>query len=501
MKSLLVRADASTQIGTGHVMRCLALAQAWQDDGRAATFVSSETLGQGLEKRLHDEAMDLHLLKAEPGSAQDAVQTAALAHGINAQWVVIDGYHFGTDYQQVIKDAGLRLLCIDDYGHAGEYVADIVLNQNCYAGEALYPTTNEEGDLLLGSRYVLLRRDFLRWRGWQRAIPEAGRCLLVTLGGSDPSNSTEKVLAALANIVIENIETRVVIGGSNPRQYEYWRHPGRYSPNIHFLQNVSDMPDLMAWSDLAVTAGGTTLWELTFMGLPALVGIAAENQVRSVTELADEGAIQSLGWYADITPSDLADCIATLMFDPQRRRSMSERGRSLIDGNGGLRVLKRMRRWMLHLRDATMDDCLRVWEWANEAETRAMSFSLEQIPWDTHIEWFLSRLDDPSTWLFIALDEDEQPVGQVRLESTSGEEATISLSVDIRHRGKGYGSRIIELATRYMFLETDRMCIIAYVKPANLASIHAFETAGYRQTGEVIVKGQNAAVFARFRDE
>ncbi|MBE3120100.1 MAG: UDP-2,4-diacetamido-2,4,6-trideoxy-beta-L-altropyranose hydrolase, partial [Candidatus Atribacteria bacterium] len=147
MMNLLLRVDASARIGTGHVMRCLALAQAWQEKGGRATFVMT-TETPAVEARLASEGMQVTHLVTQPGSPEDAQQTVGLAQQREAVWIVVDGYYFGADYQQTIKRAGLRLLFVDDYGHAGHYYADLVLNQNIYANESLYPKREPHTRLL-----------------------------------------------------------------------------------------------------------------------------------------------------------------------------------------------------------------------------------------------------------------------------------------------------------------------------------------------------------------
>ena len=146
---LLIRADASTQIGTGHVMRCLALARSWQDTLGQPIFAMTTSV-PALEERLKSEGMEVIHLAAEPGSLADAKETAALAHQFNASWVVLDGYHFGSEYQKTIKISGLSLLFIDDYGHAEHYYADFVLNQNISADEQWYQHREPCTKLLLG---------------------------------------------------------------------------------------------------------------------------------------------------------------------------------------------------------------------------------------------------------------------------------------------------------------------------------------------------------------
>ncbi|MGB3996558.1 MAG: UDP-2,4-diacetamido-2,4,6-trideoxy-beta-L-altropyranose hydrolase, partial [Acetomicrobium sp.] len=145
---LLVRVDSGINMGSGHVMRCLALAQAWQDGGGDVVFVlATESLNA--EARLTAEGFEVVYINAKPGSAEDARLTTKLAHKFGASWVVVDGYHFGGDYQKIIKEAGLNLLFIDDYGHADYYPADIVLNQNIHADEDLYRNRASYTKLLL----------------------------------------------------------------------------------------------------------------------------------------------------------------------------------------------------------------------------------------------------------------------------------------------------------------------------------------------------------------
>ncbi|MGH9495154.1 MAG: PseG/SpsG family protein, partial [Candidatus Sulfotelmatobacter sp.] len=195
--TLLVRADASVAIGTGHVMRCLALAQAWQDAGGQAVFASAK-ITDALRKRLAAESCDVAAISSPGGSFEDAAQTVALARENKCDWVVVDGYAFGPQYQQVLKAAGLKTLFVDDHGHAPPYSADVVLNQNLTATRELYSDREGQTRLLLGTRYCLLRREFADWREWQREISPVCRRLLVVMGGSDPENVTARVLEVLA---------------------------------------------------------------------------------------------------------------------------------------------------------------------------------------------------------------------------------------------------------------------------------------------------------------
>jgi UDP-2,4-diacetamido-2,4,6-trideoxy-beta-L-altropyranose hydrolase len=338
---LVIRADADSQVGTGHVMRCLALAQAWQDGGGRALFLMAPA-PPALESRLRSAEMEVLPLHTAPGTPEDAAETAALALSHGASWVVADGYHFGAEYQHRIKDAGLRLLVVDDYGHASHYCADLVLNQNIGASEELYSSREQHTRLLLGARYALLRREFWPWRSWRREIPEVARKVLVTLGGGDPDNVTLKVVQALAQVEIEGLEAVVIVGAANPH-LEQLRAAVKDLP--HFLglrYNVTNMPELMAWADMAITAGGSTCWELAFMQIPAIVLILAGNQEPVARRLEEIGAVLNLGWPSRLSAAGISRVLANLLMSPTMRQDLARQTQSLVDGQGTTRVLRQL---------------------------------------------------------------------------------------------------------------------------------------------------------------
>jgi UDP-2,4-diacetamido-2,4,6-trideoxy-beta-L-altropyranose hydrolase len=486
---LIIRADVSTHIGTGHVMRCLALGQAWQDAGGNAVFVMC-TDAPAIEDRYKSEGMEIIHLSALLGSADDAMQTADLSRRMGASWVVVDGYHFGADYQRFVKDAGLRLLFIDDYGHADRYYADIVLNQNLHAHESLYQNREFYTRLLLGPRYALLRQEFWKWQGWKRGIPKVPRRVLVTLGGGDPDNVTLTVIQALQQVVIDGLEAVVVVGGSNPN-YEELQSAARDSKvTISLERNVTNMPELMAWADVGISAGGTTSWELAFMGLPSLLVIQTDNQCATAERLSGLGVTRNLGRRDSFSCDKIAQEL-TEMLRTAGQNKMACYGQRLVDGNGVARVLMHLKSIGLRLRKARENDCRLLWEWRNDPAVRAVSFFSEPIPWKNHIEWFRSKLNDPGCILYIATNSDGIPIGQIRYE-IKGREAIVSISIEKNSRGKSYGSTLLELSAHEVFGTSQITTIHAYVKEKNESSIRVFEKAGYRHIGAAKIKEQNA---------
>jgi UDP-2,4-diacetamido-2,4,6-trideoxy-beta-L-altropyranose hydrolase len=491
--TLIFRADASVAMGTGHVMRCLALAQAWQDEGGECIFAMAGA-NSSLEERLRSEAMEIVAIVASAGTPQDAAQFVELAGKYHARWVVVDGYQFDIKYQRAVKDAGLKLLLVDDTGHGGAYLADIVLDQNAHASEGFYQHREPYTRLLLGSRYAMLRREFKAWRELKRQIAPVGRKVLVTLGGADADNITVQVIRALRLLAAENLESTIVVGGSNPQGGRLEEEVQRGGGTIRLLSNVLNMPELMADADVAISAAGITCWEMCLLGLPALLIDVAENQTPVARELDRQGIAAYAGHGKDVTPEGIAGLLKSILASEERRTSMSERARRLVDGLGAERVACALNPSNLILRRAQPGDCKLLWEWANDPEVRANSFSRDTISWERHQEWFSAKLADPNCVLYIALDIHKRPVGQVRYDVVESR-ALVSISLAAEFRNKAYGGRLLTLAVEELFRTSSATMIDAYVKPTNETSLRVFTRAGFRRQEDATFAGRPAVHF------
>lgn len=339
---LLVRADASPRIGTGHVMRCMALGQAWQDRGGEVVFVMS-LVPPGVEARLRAENMRVVLNNHPAGSEGDALFALELAEVLRASWIAVDGYQFDSSYQKTISGSGRKVLWIDDFGCAPPYCADLILNQNIAPDEKLYLDRSPETRILLGTRYAPLRREFGAWHGKKREPGECAEKILVTLGGSDPDNATLKVVEGISRIRSSRIHARVVVGAVNSNVNDLCRACDQSFVRIEPIIHDANMPELMAWADVAVSAGGTTCWEMAFMGLPNLIVVLADNQCALAEHLCSHGASINLGWHESISAQSIAHALNVLLGSRDVRTSMSEAGRMLVDGEGADRVNRAMR--------------------------------------------------------------------------------------------------------------------------------------------------------------
>ena len=340
---LIIRADASPAIGVGHVMRCLALAQAWQDAGGRATMAWSEMPGSLLD-RLRREGLDLAPVHAPPGSPADAEQTAQVARERNANWVVTDGYHFDPSYHQRLRAVGLKLMALDDMAHLKHYDVDLLLNQNLSATRELYSNkTDVSTKLLLGPRYGLLRREFRACQEWTRPPAHEPLRLMVSFGGSDTGNITGLILQSLSRSQPGKFQVVVLAGAANPHVAELRQLASDSSFPCEIRVAVDNVAEVMAWADVAITAAGSTVWELVSMKLPALVGALAENQIAGLP------ALQSIPFFrvalvGELVSWNLAAAVASLLSSLQGINLNDPATRNGLDANGASRVVEALAR-------------------------------------------------------------------------------------------------------------------------------------------------------------
>jgi UDP-2,4-diacetamido-2,4,6-trideoxy-beta-L-altropyranose hydrolase len=340
-KPLIIRTDANTKIGTGHMMRCLALAQTWKDSEGKVIF-STRCGNETLLNKLRLEQFELHVLPECCGDQLDWESTQRLLGNYPDAWVVLDGYHFAETYQKRLKEFKHPLLVTDSTAHLQHYYADLILNHSFCAHNFRY-FHETYTRFMLGPAYFMMRREFLPWRNWQREIPTQARRILVTLGGSDPMRQTAKVVAALKKIKRE-IEVTIVLGEANSARWEIEAliTGGEQDTRFRMIENSDNMASLMAAADLAITAGGITSREMCFMGLPMLIIVVANNQESNAAMMHDLGVAENLGWYKNVSEELLVQSITSLLTSPQQRLKLSSKGREMIDGLGTERVISQM---------------------------------------------------------------------------------------------------------------------------------------------------------------
>jgi UDP-2,4-diacetamido-2,4,6-trideoxy-beta-L-altropyranose hydrolase len=476
---LLIRADASPRIGTGHVLRSLALAHAWTERGAPAMLAASE-LPPKLAARWQQEAGPVHTLPTAAGTLSDAKATIALAREHGAAWTVLDGYSFNTRFQQELRDAKLRVLVIDDFGYCDRWSADVLLNQNPHAPEQTYPNLEPHCRLLRGPAFALLRHEFRRFPPRLRPPGPVTR-LLVTLGGADPDNATCRVLECLNQFTARPLEVRVLIGAANPHAHEVEMRAHAAIHRVECLTAVDDMTPHYDWAEGVISAAGSTCYEWLYYRLPAVVLVIAANQ-RPIACALEAARAAFVCWDTGPSlPTVLQPALDQLLAGHQDLACLDQ-ATIAVDGFGAPRVTAVLAGEPLFLRNATRRDLDLTFRWANDPVVRSQSFHSQLISLETHQQWFHNLLARSNARLYLAeLPGRATPVGQVRFQQDPGPEWIVGILIAPEHRGHGHAAHLLRLGIARLRAETDPTAtFLARIKPDNTASLHLFATAGFR---------------------
>lgn len=337
MPPLLLRADAGGLLGSGHVMRLIALGQAWVDAGGPCILAAAE-LPEALASRARSERSFLvEKIDAPAWSTADAEALAALGRRFSAKAAVIDSYKFNPPYLAAIEASGLKAVVIDDLGQQSAYPCSILVNPNINGRETLYIRKAQGVQLMLGPRHVMLRREFAQHRMSERLIPTQARRLLVTFGGVDPKGASLTALDALARL--PEIHAELVIGAANARGDEIAAKAAGVR-NVTVIRDARDMAERMMAAEMLLSGGGTTVWEAAALGAPMMLVASAPEEETAATRLASGGLCQFLGPAEQLTADGLAGAIWAFAEDMAARARSSVLGRELVDGLGADRVIE-----------------------------------------------------------------------------------------------------------------------------------------------------------------
>jgi UDP-2,4-diacetamido-2,4,6-trideoxy-beta-L-altropyranose hydrolase len=339
-QQLFIRADATFQIGIGHLMRCIALAQKWMSSGGSVTFIT-HCESENLRQKICEEGFNLVRLKGSHPQSSDFETTCSIVNKSKQSWLILDGYHFTPDYQKAIRNTGIKLMIIDDYNHHPVYDVDFILNQNIGAEFFRY-NCDSNATQLLGCDYTILRKEFRQYKQNKRVILQKANRIIVTMGGADPDNITLKVLNTLDLLGDSSLDVKIIAGPSNHNADSLRTAASQSLFNCEIYHDVEKMSVLMDWADLAIGAGGSTCWELAFMGVPSLIIIVDDNQEKIAHGLEEKGVIINLGWHSLLDEKECAEKIQGLLFDQNKRAIMSQQSKQIIDGTGVDRIVSMM---------------------------------------------------------------------------------------------------------------------------------------------------------------
>jgi UDP-2,4-diacetamido-2,4,6-trideoxy-beta-L-altropyranose hydrolase len=336
MPRFLFRIDVSPSTGTGHLRRCLTLAQELKEQG-VEVFFACRLESFDIEKYMAHIASGWEEYDWSLTPEEDARKVVHSSKKYQADTVIIDHYRADEAYQNILYESGIKWLQFDG---AARYPiwADWVLNMSPTASENLYEKlkTRKDTCLLLGPRYALLRREFKQWRFPAIKNRPVGRILL-TFGGGDDRGATLFCLEAIQSLG-EHVERVVLLSSSNPKKEEIVKWCKESRANIKIVMDAAETANYMATADLAITAGGMTVFEMAALGVPAMILQIADNQAPIARAWQQCGYGVDLGHLERLHPEDLQREIMSLMQDTARREAMSATGNAMVDGLGARRV-------------------------------------------------------------------------------------------------------------------------------------------------------------------
>jgi UDP-2,4-diacetamido-2,4,6-trideoxy-beta-L-altropyranose hydrolase len=337
--NILIRTDASTEIGSGHVIRCYTLANSLRERGSNVSFVCRETSGD-LCDFLEENGFSVFRLKREIDLNTDAIEVCnIMKQERKVDWLIVDHYNLDERFEKLVKPYHKKLMVIDDLANRN-HDCDLLVDQNLVdSWQDRYDKLVQKKCIkLLGPEFALLRQEFKKERMKTKIRTGNVRRILVFLGGGDPTNITMKALKAISLLNRDDIKIDVVVGSSNPHKEMLKEYCSKTTNLIYHLQ-TNQMASLMNLADISIGGGGSSTWERCCLGLPSIVITLADNQKLITKKMHDIGAIYNLGDGSEITIFTIYHCLKDLMNQRESLQKMSQICFGLIDGEGTRRVV------------------------------------------------------------------------------------------------------------------------------------------------------------------
>lgn len=493
-----MRADASSHIGSGHIMRCLVLADRLKLDGHKVVFATRPQNGD-LVTFIKQRGFSIYELQQPadwlvPTSTADYAAWLQVSECDDAQecatafdspdLVITDHYGIGAQWHKVVKEAyNCKIIAIDDL--VRDHAADLIIDQTLLREPSEYHLLNPKTTALTGTQYAIINTHFSSRHLSQLAAVSTLKNrprVLLSMGGIDAPNASLQVLKVLKESVNPPITT-VLLSARAPHYKSVTEFAVEYSVWLTHIDFVDDMAALMCEHDIAIGAPGSTSWERACVGLPSIVIALADNQQTICKNLEAVGAAISVELEAVSTT--LMKAYERLIADYSKMRTINLQ---LCDGQGVKRIMKHITQLFsgsLTLRLATKLDVEQVHAWQCKPETRRYALNKDVPSLAEHRAWMTKKLASKNDYFYVIeltnrKDEKGIPVGVVRLDMTAANTYTISIFIASEYFGKG----VAKLALKQIDILHPKKIIHAVVLKENTASQVLFSRAGYQRINE-----------------
>ncbi len=499
--SIVFRVDSSGLMGSGHLMRCLTLANELRRCGAKVCFVSRLHPGH----LIHCLEADQHVVHKLPAPEnkqvcfsedyaawlgvsveQDMNETLGILDGHAYDWLVVDHYGLSATWESAMRVSVNKVMVIDDIANRS-HDCDLLLDQNYFGSESkgrYADLVSSETSLLLGPRFALLAPKYAELR--RLVVPSVGcvQRVLVFLGNVDQDNQTAEVLKALSHSDLKTLSIDVVVGSNHPDPVGLEKQGSeRGGVTLHY--NLPTLADLMMRSDLVISAGGATTWERMCLGRPSIMTCIVENQ-QALSQQLEKNGYQRLIINEKASSDIWYQAISDLVRDTNQLQQLSKKSMQLVDGLGAVRVVDAMlgkdRPEQFQIRSARIDDEALLFGWANHISVREQSFNQELIEFEAHTAWYKEKLRNANCLIFIAEDIDSLPLGQVRFDvDVNKRKALIDISIDFSCRGRGVAAFLLTKGMEKCLEKFADIQFIAEVKSSNTISQALFKKVNFKQ--------------------
>lgn len=480
-------------MGTGHVMRCLTMAEVLKESGANVEFICRKHKGHLIDKISSNgfNVFELELPARNKADKklfyshwlgttqqQDARDCTSILKQTKLDWLIVDHYGIDEDWQQELKENYNKLMVIDDLADR-KHQCDILLDQTYGRQQQNYKRLVPKScELLLGSQYALLRPEFSKWREYslRRRSNSAPKNLFINMGGSDPNNMTEQILNKIEACQLPNdIEVIVVMGGTSPHLQSVMAIASNLSCKIEVKVDIDNMAEVMANSDIAIGATGSTTWERCCLGLPAIQIIIADNQTEIANSLDEVHAIKLIKKVNQL-PLAMKDMLLSL-------DKMSLVSSVIVDGQGVNKVAQHIvsntfSMSGLSLKPAVYGDYNFIYD-LQTVDDRKHYINTKTPSLDEHIKWIKKILSSKESQLFVATIE-KHSVGLLRVDNLNTKVIEISIIISASHRGQSLAKKILIMLENIVF---DRK-LKAIIHINNIASIMTFKSVGFQECSQ-----------------
>jgi UDP-2,4-diacetamido-2,4,6-trideoxy-beta-L-altropyranose hydrolase len=491
-QTIIIRVDSSLRIGTGHVVRCIRIAEELESKGAKVVFLCADLPGNisrsisklGFCLELFEPPVNEEFLQSIespwPPKAQmvDASRTLESARSKSSELVVVDQYALSELWEEKLALGGCRVVALDDLD-GKRHVSEMLIRPGVSFATPPRRDLNDKHRELSGLRYAIVPREFCEAKNYRgRLRDSANRKILVYFGGIDRDNASEQVVDAIIRKHIEGSSVELVLGSGNNR-LEVLKKKYMENPEIQVHSSLNSLAELVAQCDIAIGAGGVSAFERAAAALPTFLFSVSENQISVCRELDARGLAKYAGSFDEFDSEVFAGQFSEYLEAVPEFVGLSDT-LNVFDCLGAKRLAELIHPSQpesLKIRHASELDLSTYFSWVNDPLVRGNSLNSNKVTFPSHREWFLKSLSNPDV-LMLLFELDSLPVAQVRFTIEEGN-WNINYSLDEVVRGRGWGKSVVQSAVTWLRLNRDSRPITAVVKSTNLASIGALTASGF----------------------